>query len=134
MKELLKEFKEHKRVVIVLPIHNFNVSSKLKDYMDNILIARETFKYTSDGSVGLMNDNRKVLLLQSSGAIYTNNDRYTPLEFSHYYIKEMFCNIMGFNEFDIIRVQGTAVSATNKDEIVQNAFKEISSKMKDFLS
>ncbi|VED63897.1 NAD(P)H-dependent oxidoreductase [Staphylococcus delphini] len=34
------------------PLHNFNVTSRLKDYIDNILIARQTFKYTSDGSVG----------------------------------------------------------------------------------
>lgn len=42
---LLKEFKEHHRLVIVTPLHNFNITSRLKDYIDNILIARETFKY-----------------------------------------------------------------------------------------
>lgn len=42
----------HHRIVIISPLHNFNVTSRLKDYIDNILIARQTFKYTSDGSVG----------------------------------------------------------------------------------
>lgn len=51
------------------------------------MIARETFKYTEDGSVGLMTDDYKALLLQASGGVYTNDDRYTPLEFSYYYLK-----------------------------------------------
>ncbi len=50
--QLLSQFKAHHRIVIVSPLHNFNVTSRMKDYIDNILIARETFKYTETGSVG----------------------------------------------------------------------------------
>lgn len=106
---LLVQFKEHHRIVIVAPLHNFNVTSRMKDYMDNIMIARETFKYTEDGSVGLMTDDYRVLLLQASGSIYTNHDRYTPLEFSHFYLQKMFEEIMGFDQFSIVRAQGTSV-------------------------
>lgn len=111
---LLKQFKEHHRIVILTPLHNFNITSRLKDYIDNIMIARETFKYTEDGSVGLMTDDYKALLLQASGGIYTNDNRYTPLEFSHYYLKEMFKEIMGFDEFYIARAQGTSVLSENE--------------------
>ncbi|MGD6976653.1 FMN-dependent NADH-azoreductase [Bacillus altitudinis] len=106
---LLAQFKAHHRIVIVSPVHNFNVTSRMKDYIDNILIARETFKYTEDGSIGLMTDDYRVLLLQASGCIFTNDDRYTPLEFSYHYLKEMFLEIMGFHQFHIVRAQGTAV-------------------------
>lgn len=106
---LLAQFKAHHRIVIVSPVHNFNVTSRMKDYIDNILIARETFKYTENGSVGLMTDDYRVLLLQASGSIFTNNDRYTPLEFSYYYLKEIFQNLMGFQQFHIVRAQGTAI-------------------------
>lgn len=103
---LLQQFKAHHRIVIASPLHNFNITSKLKDYMDNILVARETFKYTTEGSVGLMTDDYKALLLQASGSIYTNQDRYTPLEFSRMYLEGMFQEIMGFADFDIVRAQG----------------------------
>jgi FMN-dependent NADH-azoreductase len=43
MSEVLQQFKGAKKYVIVMPLHNFNVPSKLKDYMDNILISKETF-------------------------------------------------------------------------------------------
>ncbi|MDO5672878.1 MAG: NAD(P)H-dependent oxidoreductase [Actinomycetaceae bacterium] len=107
-KQLLQQFKRNHRIVIAAPTHNFMITSAMKDYMDNILIARETFRYTQTGSEGLMNDDYKMLLLVASGSIYTNNDRYTPLEMQHYYVKEMFTNIMAFNAFDIVRAQGTA--------------------------
>ena len=75
-------------------MHNFNVPSKLKDYIDNILIARETFQYTEKGSEGLLTDGRSLLVIQASDAIYTNNDWYTEVEYSHKYLKSMF-NFMG---------------------------------------
>lgn len=125
MKALLEQFKAHKRVVIVMPMHNFNIPARLKDYMDNILIARETFRYTAAGSEGLMSDGRKVLLLQSSGSIYTNNDRYTPLEFPRMYLQEMFCNIMGFDSFDIVRAQGTSLAGADRNAILQQAFADL---------
>lgn len=132
MRELLDQFKAHKRIVIAMPLHNFNIPSKLKDYMDNILIARETFRYTSAGSEGLMTDGRKALLLQSSGSVYTNNDRYTPLEFSQNYLREMFTNIMGFAQFDTVRAQGTALSAYTREDILQNAFADIDRLLPEF--
>ena len=61
MSEILQQFKSANTYIIVLPLHNFNIPSKLKDYMDNIMIARETFKYTENGSVGHLKDGQKCL-------------------------------------------------------------------------
>ena len=77
------------------------------------MIARETFKYTESGSVGLMTDNYKALYLQASGSIYTNDDRYKLLDFSYHYLKAMFEDIMGFEEFYVVRAQGTAILPEN---------------------
>ncbi|MGX0277930.1 FMN-dependent NADH-azoreductase [Staphylococcus haemolyticus] len=41
---LLNQFKANHLIVILIPLHNFNITSRLKDYIDNIMIARETFK------------------------------------------------------------------------------------------
>ena len=82
MSEILQQFKSANTYIIVLPLHNFNIPSKLKDYMDNIMIARETFKYTENGSVGHLKDGRKMLVIQASGSIYTNNDWYTEVDYS----------------------------------------------------
>ncbi|MBQ4816404.1 NAD(P)H-dependent oxidoreductase [Bacillus pumilus] len=129
---LLAQFKAHHRIVIVSPVHNFNVTSRMKDYIDNILIARETFKYTENGSIGLMTDDYRVLLLQASGSIFTNHDRYTPLEFSHYYLKEIFQNLMGFQQFHIVRAQGTAI--LEEETILTSAADDLSKAFDEFYS
>ena len=118
---LLNQFKANHRIVILTPLHNFNITSRLKDYIDNIMIARETFKYTEDGSVGLMTDDYKAHYYKQV-VCHTNDDRYTPLEFSYYYLKEMFKEIMGFDEFYIARAQGTSVF---EDEILDAANKDL---------
>ncbi|OOZ80832.1 FMN-dependent NADH-azoreductase [Bacillus cereus] len=122
MSEILQQFKSANTYVIVLPLHNFNIPSKLKDYMDNIMIARETFKYTETGSVGLLKDGRRMLVIQASGGIYTNDDWYTEVEYSHKYLKAMF-NFLGIEDYQIVRAQGTAV--LNPNEVLQNAYKEV---------
>lgn len=121
MNEILKQFKSANKYVIVYPLHNFNIPSKLKDYMDNIMIARETFKYTDTGSVGLLKDGRSIVAIQASGSIYTNNDWYTEVEYSHKYLKSMF-NFFGIEDYEIVRVQGTSI--LDKDEVLQKGYKE----------
>ncbi|CAJ2230818.1 FMN-dependent NADH-azoreductase [Companilactobacillus paralimentarius] len=119
--DLIQQFKSHHRIVIVSPLHNFNVTSKMKDYIDNILVAHETFKYTAEGSVGLMTDNYRVMLLQASGSIYTNNDRYTPLEFSRMYLQGIFEELMGFDNFLIVRVQGLQTNGIDVSKAMEQA-------------
>lgn len=121
MNEILQQFKSAKKYVIIMPLHNFNIPSRLKDYMDNIMIARETFKYTKNGGVGLLTDGRSLLVIQGSGAIYTNNDWYTDNEFSHKYLKSMF-NFLGIEDYQIIRAQGT--SKLDKADVLDKAKNE----------
>ena len=133
---LLKEFKEHHRLVIVTPLHNFNITSRLKDYIDNILIARETFKYLDSPdekgkvSTGLMTDDYRALLLFASGSVYSENNFYQDLDFAPQYLKMIFSEIMGFDTFEIVRAEGTAALA--KNEILDKAKENLDKALKNF--
>lgn len=111
---LLNQFKNHHRIVIASPLHNFNIPSRLKDYLDNILIARETFKYldipkeNGKASIGLMTNDYKMILLYASGSIYTNNDFYEKMDFAPKYLTAMFQEVMGFSDVEVLRAEGTA--------------------------
>ena len=117
--ELLEQFKTHHRIVIVSPLHNFNITSRMKDYLDNILIARETFRYLktplSDGkaSTGLMTDDYRALLLLASGSVYTRPDFYSHIDFAPQYLQTIFQEIMGFDQFGTVRAEGTATLSEN---------------------
>ena len=129
---LLEQFKDHHRIIITSPLHNFNITARLKDYLDNVMIACEVYRYTETGSEGLMTDDYKVLYLQSSGSIYTNQDRYTPLEFSHFYLKEMFENIMAFDAYYIARVQGTDILGADQEAIFAAAQAQVDAIIPEF--
>jgi FMN-dependent NADH-azoreductase len=122
---LLEQFLGAHRIVISMPVHNFNVPSLLKDYMDNILIARKTFRYVSGGSVGLMTDDRRALLLQASGSVYTGGSAAAPLEFSRMYLEAMFRGIMGFSSFETVRAQGTATRAWSEERDMPGVLAEV---------
>jgi len=128
MSEILQQFKSAKKYVIAMPLHNFNIPSKLKDYMDNILIPKETFAYTDKGSVGLLNDGRNVLVIQASDGVYTNHDWYTEVEYSHKFLKAMF-NFLGV-DYQIIRAQGN--HSLRRDEVLAKAFLEAESAANSF--
>lgn len=130
--QLLAQFKGHHRIVIASPLHNFNVTSKMKDYIDNVLVARETFRYTAAGSVGLMTDDYRVMLLQASGSIYTRNDRYTPMEFSRLYLEKMFQEIMVFDDFYMVRIQGTQTQGVDVDQAVRAGLAELDAAFSEF--
>ncbi|MCT4456600.1 FMN-dependent NADH-azoreductase [Lactiplantibacillus paraplantarum] len=130
--QLLQQFKDHHRIVIAMPLHNFNVPARLKDYIDNILVARETFRYTENGSVGLMTDDYRVMLLQASGSIYTRNDRYTPMEFSRLYLDKMFTEIMGFDQFEIVRAQGLQTQGVDVPQALKQAKVDLAAAFEGF--
>ncbi|KAI7850167.1 NAD(P)H dehydrogenase [Circinella umbellata] len=124
MDQIVEQFKSAGTYIIVMPLHNFNIPSKLKDYMDNILIARKTFAYTKNGSVGLLkNEGRRALLIQGSGGVYTNNDWYTDVEFSYKYLQSMF-QFIGVEDFEIVRAQGTNQSI-GVPERLEEAYKKV---------
>jgi len=113
--QLLAQLKAHHRIVIATPVHNFNVTSRLKDWLDNILIARETYRYLAAplangrSSEGLLTDDYRVLVLIASGSIYTRHDYYEQLDFAPNYLRLMFTDLMGFSQFDLVRAQGTDI-------------------------
>ncbi|AEI40905.1 FMN-dependent NADH-azoreductase [Paenibacillus mucilaginosus] len=121
MTELLRQFQRARQYVIAMPLHNFNIPSRLKDYMDNILIPRETYKFTETGSVGLLNDGRSAVVIQGSGAVYTRQDWYTEVEYSHKYLHSMF-RFLGFDDYRIIRAEGTALR--KREDILAETYRE----------
>lgn len=54
-------------LVITTPMYNFGVPANLKNFFDHILRAGKTFKYTSEGPQGLLEDKPVFLVLASGG-------------------------------------------------------------------
>lgn len=64
---LIAELRAADTVVIGLPIYNFGVPAAFKAWVDQVARARETFRYTESGPVGLLTGKRAVVVVASGG-------------------------------------------------------------------
>lgn len=64
---LIAEVQAADILVIGVPVYNFGVPAALKAWIDMIARARETFKYTETGPVGLVSGKKAYLVVASGG-------------------------------------------------------------------
>jgi len=117
---LIDQWKRADLILIMMPLHNFNIVSKLKDYIDNIFVAKQTFKYTADGSVGLLDGHQKVAYIQSSGSDYEHDLRYVNADFAPHYLRTIL-NFMGISKMTLLRAEGLDLIENDKSAIVAQA-------------
>lgn len=122
--ELLNIWKNSDYVFIYMPLHNFNVVSKFKDFIDNIIIVNETFKYEIETMVGLDNINKQVTFVITSGGEFDSHIQYVNLDFAVQYVRGVF-SVIGINKVKIIRSQGLDLVHNDKQAIVENTKEEL---------
>ena len=129
--ELIEQFKAADRVIIAMPMHNFTVTSRLKDYVDNIIMGGQTFQFSENGPQGLMGGH-KALLVQSSGSVYSTGP-LAPWEQSYPFLRTVF-GMLGFDSTDIVRAEGTTNPGIGPDAAVERACAELEQKLPEFLA
>jgi len=130
-KELLKQWKNAEAIFIYMPLHNFNVVSKFKDYIDNIMIVNETFKCEVETMLGLDNPDKQVTFVLTSGGEFDSHIQYVNLDFTVQYVRGIL-SLLGIEKMKLIRVQGLDLAHNNKDEIVEKSKEELKSWVAEF--
>ncbi|MBY8976108.1 NAD(P)H-dependent oxidoreductase [Rhodobacteraceae bacterium NNCM2] len=64
---LVEELRAADVIVVAVPIYNFGVPAAFKAWVDQIARARETFRYTEDGAIGLLEGKRAIIVTASGG-------------------------------------------------------------------
>ena len=119
--EVIAQVKSAPRLVIAYPMYNFGIPARLKDWLDNLVVPGETFRYGADGTPRGLMSAHKVLLLQASGSVYTDGPM-AQMDFASSYLKTLLGGFLGFASVDTIYAEGTA---SNWDVAVQRACAEI---------
>ena len=130
-KELLAQWKSADAVFIYMPLHNFNVVSKFKDYIDNIMIVNETFKCEIETMLGLDNPDKQVTFILTSGGEFDSHIQYVNLDFAVQYVRGIL-SLLGIEKMKLIRVQGLDLAHNNKDAIVEKSKEELKSWIAEF--
>ncbi|WP_369311224.1 FMN-dependent NADH-azoreductase [Providencia rettgeri] len=116
---LIEEIKAHDVIVIAAPMYNFTISSHLKHYFDFIARSGHTFKYTEQGSVGLL-ENKRAFVLTSRGGIYKDTPADTMVPYM-----TLFLNFLGIKDVEFIFAEGTALGADSVEKAHQQAQQHI---------
>ena len=119
-KELLIQWKNSEAVFIYMPLHNFNVVSKFKDYIDNIVIVNGTFKCEEESLIGLDDSDKQITFVITSGGEFDKHIQYVNLDFAVQYVRGIF-SVLGIDKIKVLRVEGLDLVFNNKEKIVEKA-------------
>ena len=130
--EVIAQVKSAPRLVIAYPLYNLGIPARLKDWLDNIVMAGQTFQYDESGTPKGLMGTHKVLLLQASGSAYSTGPM-AQMEFSVSYLQTLLGGLLGFASVDAVRAEGTALPA-GPEAAVQRALVEIDARLEGFLA
>ncbi len=115
---LLDEFLAADIVVIGAPMYNFTLPSQLKAWIDRILIAGKTFRYTADGPEGLAGGKRVIVAL-ARGGFYEEGSAMEHLET---YLRSVF-GFIGI-EPEFVAADGLNLGPEQRDRSIRQALGE----------
>ena len=130
-KEILNQWKSADAVFIYMPLHNFNVVSKFKDYVDNIVIVNETFKCEEESLIGLDDSNKQITFVITSGGEFDKHIQYTNLDFAVQYVRGIF-SVIGIDKIKVLRVEGLDLAFNDKEQIVKEAIGDLKALIEEF--
>jgi FMN-dependent NADH-azoreductase len=89
-------------------MYNFGVPSQLKAYFDHIARAGETFRYTANGPVGLL-QGKRAYIFAARGGLYAG----TALDTQTNYVRD-FLRFVGIEDIEFVYAEGLAISPQSK--------------------
>ena len=118
---VLDEFLAADTVVIGAPMYNFTLPTQLKAWLDRILVAGKTFRYTESGPEGLATGKRVIVAL-ARGGFYDAGSPASALEHLESYLRGVF-NFIGI-EPEFVAADGLNLGAEQRDASISQALGE----------
>jgi FMN-dependent NADH-azoreductase len=119
----LKQFQAADIVVIGAPMYNFALPSQLKAWIDQIVVAGETFHYTETGPAGLAGGKRVIVAL-SRGGHYGPGSPAESLEHLETYLRGTF-GFLGITP-EFIAADGIALGPDARAASIEKALGSVS--------
>jgi FMN-dependent NADH-azoreductase len=94
-------------VVLGTPMHNFGVSSVMKSWLDNICRLGRTFYYTEHGLPEGLLEQKKIVIVVSSGGVYGNGPM-AGFDHAAPHLVSVF-QFLGMRDISVIRAEGLAM-------------------------
>jgi FMN-dependent NADH-azoreductase len=116
----LSDFLAAEVIVVGAPMYNFSVPTQLKAWIDRVVVAGKTFRYTASGPEGLVKGKR-VIVGVSRGSVYAPG---ASGEFAESYLKHVF-GFIGVDDVTFVRAEGLGLSPEHREKSLNAAIATI---------
>ena len=116
---VLEEFLAADIVVLGAPMYNFTIPSQLKAWIDRVVVAGKTFKYSAQGVEGLA-ANKRVIVAISRGGFYGAGTPMAALEHLETYLRSVF-GFIGVKNLEFISADGVQVGPEHREKALAGA-------------
>lgn len=106
--QALQELKACDVLLIGAPMYNFGIPSGLKAWIDHVVKAGETFRYTEQGPQGLLHGKRALVVVGAGGRY--DAEPASRMDFVTPYLKAVL-GFVGIQDCEVIRVEGVALGS-----------------------
>ncbi|RUL53634.1 MULTISPECIES: FMN-dependent NADH-azoreductase [Lysinibacillus] len=111
-------------VVLAFPMWNLTIPAKLHTFIDYIYQAGFMFKYTPEGQAVQLMTDKKFVVLNARGGIYSTPEAQ-PMEMAVNYIKNVFGGVAGMELFDEVVIEGHNANADKAQEIIAEGMERV---------
>ena len=105
--EVLGEFLAADILVIGAPMYNFSIPSQLKAWIDRVVRAGRTFRYTDRGPAGLA-AGKRAIIASSRGGAYDADAARRALDHQESYLRTVL-GFVGVADVEVVRAEGLAM-------------------------
>jgi FMN-dependent NADH-azoreductase len=106
-------------------MYNFTIASQLKAWLDRIVIAGKTFRYTEAGAKGLAGGKR-VIIASSRGGLYAPGMPQQANDFQETYLRAIL-GFMGIKDIEVVRAEGIAYGPEQREAAMRAALASVTS-------
>jgi FMN-dependent NADH-azoreductase len=124
------QFAETDKYIIAAPMWNLGIPAILKAYIDYVVVANVTFRYTPQGAVGLCTGGRKAMNIVTRGGTYMGG-AMADYEMGERYLRTIF-GFLGITDFTTIAAEGLDIEGTDVNALVDRAIRDAQEKAREF--
>jgi FMN-dependent NADH-azoreductase len=114
----LEEFLGADVVVIGAPMYNFAIPSQLKAWIDSLLVAGKTFRYTESGVQGLAG-RKRIIIASARGGVYSDGPMASH-DYQETYLRDVF-GFIGIPDVEFVRAEGVAMGPDARQHAIETA-------------
>jgi FMN-dependent NADH-azoreductase len=107
-------------IVIGVPMYNHGIPTQLKSWIDRVVVAGKTFRYTEHGPEGLLPAGKKAILATASGGFYSGESPVKFLEHTESFLRGVL-GLIGLKDIMVFRAEGIGLGPEARTRAVNDA-------------